>query len=84
MKVKNISNKIVHIGATTIMPDSEAIVSDEVGNSSPVKAIVELGIIAIVETAPVEVVTEEETPEEPAKRGRRRNKAEVSEEEIAE
>ena len=84
MKVKNISNKIVHIGTTTILPDSEAIVSDEIGNSSPVRAIVELGIITVMETQPVEASTEETAVEEPAKKGGRKKKTEISEEEIAE
>lgn len=84
MKVKNISNKIVHIGTTTILPDSEAIVSDEIGNSSPVKAIMKLGIIVAVETKPVEASNEENTFEEPVKKTARKKKADTLTEEVAE
>ena len=78
MKVKNISNKIVHIGTITILPDSEANIPDEVGNSAPVKAIEDIGIIAIVETAPVAAIAEDAT-EEPVKKTRSK-KAKVEEE----
>lgn len=84
MKIKNISNKIIHIGMITILPDSEANVPDSIGNSSSVQAIIEHGFLAVTEAKPVEVV-EEETAEETVKKTRsRKSKAEINIEETME
>ncbi len=82
MRIKNISNKIVHIGTKTIMPDSEAVVSDEMCKSSPVKAIERIGIIAIMEAEPVEEVTEDMPVDEPKKTRGRKAKADATSEEV--
>lgn len=40
-KITNISNKVIHIGATMLMPDASENFSDKVASCGPVKAMAE-------------------------------------------
>lgn len=47
MIIKNIGTKIVNIGTTVLMPDSEATFSSAVASAPSIKALEELGFIKV-------------------------------------
>lgn len=88
MKLKNIGEKIVNVGATVVMPGEEASFPDSVVDTPAMHVLAGLGFIELVkeevvepkEEAVPETKAEEESKEEepakeqPAKRGRKAGK----------
>lgn len=72
MTIINKSNKVVHIGEITILPDASATVDKQIAELSSVKALEGVGLIKIVEPKKNGVATQKaesnnEVPNEPKK-----------------